>query len=314
MGNTEPEPMSYLTAPLCEVALHHLTPDETVLTAIYAEHTDLLAHDRWLGFTWARHVHLPRRAFILTMERAMIVEDPTDTATSTADHEYLFASCPLNRIMLFALRSHLLDCALTLVMANPNGAEHITIGYNGVSQNAFLIAVAYMRALIDGQSLPSYTRPNETYTRERMTAQMSWHPVLVELGIRQENALTCYLTSNERVQEWLAMPAIDKSTWMQRLSIGAHEQPPAVLVRTDRQILLIKEVRRTVRGQATYGSDAWLIPLKRLYTGSIVPNQKESEVQFVLEHLGVTEVVRLLTLPELAERALTLVRPSLRGK
>ena len=128
------EPMSYLTAPLRQVAQHHLKPNETVLTAIYAHHTVLYSRQRWLWFTWYRPLHHPTRGFVLTTQRALIVDDPTDPTASTADREYLFASCTLDRVMLFELRSHRLDCALTLVMATANGPECITIEYNTRSQ------------------------------------------------------------------------------------------------------------------------------------------------------------------------------------
>ncbi len=299
--------MSYLTAPLREVAQHHLKPNETALTAIYAHHTVLHVRDSWLSLTWYRQVHHPTRAFVLTTERALIVEDPTDPAASTADCEYLFASCALDRVMFFELRSHLLDCALTLVMATPNGPERVTIEYSGVSEHAFLAAVASIRALGDGQPLPPSTRPDETYTRERTIAWKDWHSALSGLGLKLENTVADYLVPGEQVQEWLKVPAIDESTWWQRLGIGAHEQPPAVLVRTDRQILLIKEERRIVRGQVTYGSQAWLMPKARLHTASIISGQRAPEVQLTLEHVGAIEVVRLPVLPELAERALALV-------
>jgi len=308
------EPMNYLTAPLREVAQHHLKPDETVLMAIYAHHTVLYTRQRWLWLTWYRRVHHPTRGFVLSTQRALIVEDPTDPATSSADHEYLFASCSPERVMLFEQRSHLLDCALTLVMATPIGPERVTIEYNGVSEDAFLVAVACMRALIDGQPLPPSTRPDETYARERAAAWEGWHAALAGLELREENAVTRYLVSGEHVQEWLSVPAIDESTWWQRLGIGAHEQPPAVLVRTNRQLLLVKESRRIVRGQMTYGSDAWLMPKARLRMATIVPGQREPKLQLTLEHLGVTETVRLPVLPEYAERALVLVLPHLSAR
>jgi hypothetical protein len=119
------------------------------------------------------------------------------------------------------------------------------------------------------------------------------------------------LVSDERVQEWLTVPAIDESTWWQRFSIGAYEQPPAALVRTDWQILLVRESRHIVRRQTTYGSDAWLMPLARLHRASIVSGQREPELQVTLEHMGVTDVVLLPVLPELTERALALVIPHL---
>ena len=303
--------MSYLTAPLRDVAQHHLKPEETVLTAIYAHPTVLHSNAGLLWFTGYRQIHHPARAFVLTPDRVLILEDPTDPAASTANREYLFASCSLNRVMLFELRSHLLDCALTLVMATPDGPERVTIEYNGVSENAFLAAVACIRALVDNQPLPSSTRPDETYARERATSFSDWHAVLAGLELRQENAVTRYLAAGEHVQEWLRVPTIDESTWWQRLGIGAYEQPPAVLVHTDRQILLVKEVRRIVRGHTMYGSDAWLMPKALLQAARVVSGQRnEPELQLTLEHVGVTDVVCLPVPPELAERALALVMAS----
>lgn len=125
------------------------------------------------------------------------------------------------------------------------------------------------------------------------------------------NAVTRYLAAGEHVQEWLSVPTIDERSWWQRLGIGAHEQPPAVLVHTDRQILLVKEVRRIVRGHTMYGSDAWLMPKALLQAARVVSDQRnEPELQLTLEHVGVTDVVRLPVPPELAERALALVMAS----
>ncbi|MEO8955315.1 MAG: hypothetical protein ABI396_06055 [Ktedonobacteraceae bacterium] len=305
------EPMSYLTAPLREVAQHHLTSDEVVLTAIYAHHTVLPAHDRWLWFTRSRQVHYPTRAFVLTTRRALIVEDPTDPVASTSDREYLLASCTIERVMFFEICSHLLDCALTLVMATPHGSERVTIKYNGASHGAFLGAVACMRAQIDDQPLPLYTRlyarPDESFMRERSISVKGWHAFLTGLALRQTNAVIRYLMLGERIHEWLSIPAIDESTWWQRLGIGAHEQPPTVLLCTDRQILLVKEARRIVRGQTTYGSEAWLMPLERLHMASIVSVQQQPNVQITLEHKEITEAVRFPVPPEFAERALALI-------
>jgi len=305
------EPMDYLTALLREVAQHHLKPDETVLMAIYAHHTVLYTPDRWLWLTWYRQVHHPTRGFVLTTQRALIVDDPIDPAPSSADREYLFASCSPECVMLFELRSHLLDCALTLVMATPNGPERVTIEYNGVSHRAFLAAVACMRTMVDGEPLPLSTHSDETYVRERAAALKGWHLFLAGLGLKQKNTVVDYLVPGEQVEEWLIVPARDESTWWQRLGIGTHEKPAAVLVRTDRQILLVKETRRVVRREVTYGSEAWLIPLSRLHTASIVSGEREPEVQLTLQHLGTSEVVRLPVPLELAERALALVMPSL---
>jgi hypothetical protein len=305
------ETMSYLTEPLRDVAQHHIKPEETVLTAIYAHPTVLHSNGGWLWFSRYRQIHHPARAFVLTPERVLILEDPTDPAASTANREYLFASCSLNRVMLFELRSHLLDCSLTLVMATSGGPKRVTIPYSGVSEQAFLAAVACMRALVDDQPLPSSTRPDETYVRERATSFSDWHAVLAGLELRQKNAVTRYLAAGEHVQEWLSVPVIDESTWWQRLGIGAHEQPRAVLVRTDRQILLVKEVMRIVRGHTMYGSDAWLMPQTLLQAARVVSSQRnELELQITLKRVEVTDVVSIPIPPELAERALALVMAS----
>jgi len=307
MNMANEDPLRYLTEPLRKVAQRHFNPDETILIAIYIQHNVHHVQERWLGFKLEKQVELPTRAFILTTERALILDDPTDLATSTADRDYLVASCTLNRIMFFELRSHLLDCALTLIMATSNGPKRVTIEYNGVSEHAFLGAVASMRVLLDHLPLPSYMRPDETYARERTTSWVGWHAVLAKLGIRLENAVTRYLVAGEEVQQCLAVPVIDESKWWQRFGLGAHEQPPAALVRTERQILLVKEVKRIVRGVTSYGSDAWLMPKAHLQTATIVSGQHEPELQLTLEHLGVTSTVRLPVLHEHAERALALV-------
>lgn len=311
MSEADREPLRYLTAPLREVAGRHLHPDETILTAIYVGPFGRLTRYKWWWFTWVSQKELPAKAFILTPERALILEDPTHPAASTAEHDYLVASCSLNRIILFEMRSHLLDCALTLVLAATNGPEHVTIEYNGVSENTFLAALACMRAVVDRQPLPPYTRADETYFRGRAATHRDWHAVLAELEMRHENAVSRYLVPGEQVHEWLLVPLIDESKWWQRLGIGAHEQPPAVLVRTYRQILLVKENKRVVRGQVAYGSDAWLMPLERLRTASIVSGKRGPEVQLCLEHAGVTEVVSFPILADLAERALALVASTL---
>jgi hypothetical protein len=301
------EMLRYLTEPLREVALHHLHPDEDIVTAIYVDHHTHLVRERAYWFTWVRRVHLPARAFVLTPERAMILDDPTDPVTSTANRKYLVASCLLNDVVLFESRSHLLDCAVTLVIAASNGPERITLEYNGVARDHFLAAVAYMRAVIDHQHLPSSTQADEVYARERATAKKSWYSVLMGLSMRQEYEIMQGLVAGECIQEWLTIPALDESTWWERLGIGAHEQPEALLVRTDRQILLVKETKRIIRGHDTYGSDTWIMPLKHLHEAKVTSEQENLYLQIALKHLEVTEVVCLPLPPERAKQALALV-------
>ncbi len=307
MSVANEDPLRYLTEPLREVAQRHLNPDETILTAIYIQHNVYHVPKRWLGFTVEKHIELPTRGFLLTQKRVVILDDPTDRVTSTSDREYLVASCQLDRIMFFELRSHLLDCALTLIMATSNGPERVTIEYSGVSENAFLGAVACMRALLEHLPLPSSVRPDETYARERTAAWVGWHAMLSRLGIRLENAVTRYLIAGEHVQEYVAIPTIDESKWWQRFGLGAHEQPAAVLVRTERQILLVKEVKRIVRGVTSYGSDAWIMPGMHLQTATIISREHGRELELTLGYLEVIDTVHVPIQPEQAERALALV-------
>jgi hypothetical protein len=307
----ESDPFRYLTEPLAEIAQHHLTRDETVLTAIYLPRDVDTAIEGGSWFLRWKRVQRPTRAFVLTTQRVLVVEDPTDAATSTASGGYLLASCPLDRIMHFELRAYILDCALTLTMAAQHGPERVTVPYSGVVADAFLAAVAYMRAVIDGLPLPSGERPDESARRERDHALQEWYLALAGLELGQQNIVMRYLVAGELVREWLGVPAKDESRWWQRLSIGAHEQPSLVVVRTDRQLLLVREARRIVRGQATYGNDSILMPRQRLQTVSLVSRQRGAEMQFTLEHLGVTTAVHSPIPLEHAERAMTLATSSL---
>ena len=304
------EALSYLTEPLRDVVLAHLNPTENVLAAIYIQHDTSIVFDTWFGFTSVRRIQLPARAFVLTMERALILDDPTDSVTATASRRYLAASCPLERVIFFEMRAHLLDCAFTFVMATANGAERVTVAYNGVSRTRVLVALACMRALLAHQPLSLHTRPDDACRQERSSALKEWYALLSGLGQRQMNAVVSYLVPGEHILEWLEVPAIDERRWWQRFGIDAYEQPPTVLVRTDQQLLLVKETKRLVRGQATYGSDAWVMPLAHVSEVKVVSGEQRPEVQMTLKHGAITEVVHCTLLPELAERAQELVLSS----
>ncbi|HLJ32080.1 MAG TPA: hypothetical protein VKU38_00430 [Ktedonobacteraceae bacterium] len=218
-----------------------------MLTAIYIQHDTSTSFDTWFGFVSARCIQIPTRAFVLTTDRVLLLEDPTDSATSTAARRYLAASCSLDRIIFFEVRSHILDCALTFVMATANDVEHVTVTYNGVSRTRFLVALACIRGLLAHLPLPPYTRPDDAYIQERTYALKDWYAQLSGSGLRQKNAVISYLMPGEHILEWLEVPAIDESRWWQRFDMSAYEQPPTMLVRTDRQILLVKETKRLIR-------------------------------------------------------------------
>ena len=307
----ENDPFRYLTESLREVAHHHLTRDETVLMTIYLRHDVDTVFDRKAWFRQWKQVQLPTRAFVLTTKRILVVEDPADPTSSLASRAHILVSCPLDRIIHFELRVYILDCALTLAMATLDGPERITIPYSGVVAEAFLAAVAYMRAVIDGLPLPSGARPDESARRERDRVLQEWYLALAGLELGRQNIVMRYLVAGEVVQQWIDVPAGDESRWWQRLGIGAHEQHASVLVRTDRQIPLVREAKRIVRGQTTYGNDSFLMPLHRLRTVSLISRQRGAEMQFTLGHSGVTTMVHLPIPPERAERAMSLATPSL---
>lgn len=308
MVNTDA--LSYLTEPLRDVVLDHLNPAENVLTAIYIQHDASTIFDTWFGFVSARRIQVPTRAFVLTTDRVLLLEDPTDSATSTAGRKYLAASCSLERIIFFEVRSHMLDCALIFVMTTANGVERMTVTFNGVSRTRFLVALACIRALLAHRPLPPYTRPDDTYILERTRALKDWYAQLSGLGLRQKNAVLSYLTPGEHILEWLEVPAIDERRWWQRFGISAYEQPPTMLVGTDWQMLLVKETKRLVRKQETYGSDAWILPLEHLSEATIVSGEQRPELQITLKLGATTNVVQCPLLPEFVERAQRLVTSS----
>lgn len=309
--------LRYLTAPLRDVARRHLDPGDHLLTAIYVEHDVRAMSHQTLGIAHETQARLPTRAFLLTLDRVLILEDPTDPATASADRDYLAASCPLDRIIAYEMRSHLLDCALTLVLATPEGngePARVTVAYNGAVEPVFLVALACIRAVVDGLPLPSYTKADETYARERTAALATWHQALTGLDMTQERAVERYLVAGERIQDCLAVPVIDESTWWERLSRTAHEHLRGVLARTDRQLLLVKETMRIIRSQATHGSDAWLMPLGHLRTARLVSSEHGRALQFRLEHAGTVDVVRLPLPDALHERALALAMQCLQQR
>ena len=69
---------------------------------------------------------------------------------------------------------------------------------------------------------------------------------------------------------------------MQRISLLAHEQPPMLLARTDRQVLLVKNAPRTLRREASYGCDAWLLPLHSLRAAGVRHDQSRVTLAFGL--------------------------------
>jgi hypothetical protein len=301
------DPFRYLTSSLREVAWHHLNPDEQIVKSIYIPYHSYDALDKSSWFKRTKQVQLPARAFVLTTERILILEDPDDPVTTTMHREYLVASCPLSDIIYFEMRSHLLDCALTLVTATPKGPTRVTVEYGGIREEAFLRAVAYMRTQIDCLPLPSYARSDEVYAQKRKAALKQWHQMLRELEMKQENAITRFLDSGEQVQEWLLLPSMNEGKKWQRPGIYIQEHPPAIIVRTDRQILLLKEMQRIIRGVTTHGSDAWLLPLSTLKTASMINDAHRPELQISLARAEVTDVVHLTIPPELAEQALACV-------
>lgn len=308
--------LAYLTVPLAEVARRHLGANEPVLAAIYLVRCMHLAERPSWGVARSRQVWLPRRGLVLTPWRALVVEDPTDSLSANSRRGYLAASCPYDQIVALELRSHLLDYGLALVLAE-GCVLRVEIEYNGVSEPPILAGVAAMRGrLAEARAASPDNAPvMNTLIGEHIASRQQWRDALAGLNLRQQHAVVRCLAPGETVQAWLRAPAIDESRWRQCFRLAAHEQPAALLVRTDRQILLVKESVRIIRRQATYGTDAWIMPLGHLGSAHLLPRRRSDQVLLAI-HLARARRAYSVRLPlpaALGEQARTLVLAPLAG-
>jgi hypothetical protein len=261
------------------VAECELASSEAVLGAVYLvsfrDPPNARSHERPLG-----HLHtVPGRALIVSHERVLVLDDPADSVTTSASQRYVAASCPMDAIVAIELRSHLLDCAITLVLASPDGVQRVTIGYNGVHEPAVLNVVGVIRAALDAQQTSNRVR---TGISAAPTAGDASRRAATELSHRQRYYLTKFVAAGEQLQGFLGIPALRRGRRLQRLSLLEHALPPVLLARTDRQVLIVKHAPRTLRREASYGCDAWLLPLRTFADAEVRQGQPETTIVFGL--------------------------------
>ena len=132
----------------------------------------------------------PERALIVTNRRVLIVEDTRGMAGSGANRQHVAASRPLETIVAIEIRSHLLDCALTLVVASSGDTERVTVEYNGVNEPDVLAAVSLIRGEIDARLRPATPDARQVDAARHAEGGLSH---------RQRYYLRKYLDSREHV-------------------------------------------------------------------------------------------------------------------
>ena len=261
---------------LASAAGEHLSRPETVLAATYLLEIKDPGNVRWHRAAAELSPSVPGRALIVTNERVLVLDDPDDRATTTAAQQYLVASCPLDVIVCLELRSYLLDCALTLVVASTNGTRRVSIGYNGVHEPEVLAAIARIRRASDAPLLRSCVASGSD------TPNASVHdpsPAIAALNHRHRYFLRKFLTPEEPVEWAIATPSTPRRAG---LSFRGHGLPALLLAKTNRQILVVRDAQRRLRGRAPNGCDAWLLPLDAIAAAEERPGQRDALLVFEL--------------------------------
>ncbi len=220
----------------------------------------------------------PGRALIVCRERVLVLDDPEDSATTSAARQYVAASSSIDAMVAIELRSHLLDCAITFVLASPDGMQRVTIVYNGVNEPSVLAALSLIRTSLDSHRRSTAAGPGAAPTEQVGAASHA----AAKASHRQRYYLRKYLAPNEQVRSFLSFPALRRGHLLQRLTLLAHEQPAMLLARTDQQVLLVKNAPRALRRQTSYGCDAWIMPLRSLHSAEVRQGQPESTIVFGL--------------------------------
>ncbi len=299
------ETLGALPPSLKAVAERQLVASEPVLGAVYLvsfrDPPAVLSRSRSGG----RLPRVPGRALIVTQARVLVLDDPADRASTSAAHQFVTAACPLDAIIGIELRSHLLDCAFTLVLAAPDGARRVTIGYNGVSEPDVVGAVHLIRRAMDLPERSASADSHEPVSAEQGDASRR---ALHGLSLRQRNYVRKYVPSPEQLRSLLAIPALPRGRSWRRFSLLAHEQPAALLARTDRQVLLVENAPRVLRRAASNGCDAWFMPVRSLSWAELRQGQSESTLAFGLGGAKACYTVEVAVPASLSQQAATFSR------
>ena len=293
-----------LPEPLAHLARQHLKADERVVTWLYLPRT---TRPQLRGFVARRHrdsAQVPARAFILTVRRALILEDPTDDAASMIDQQHLRGSCRLDSILMLAVRSYLLDCALTLTAAERGAIPTLTIEYDGTIHGAFWRRIRYVRAVIDGRDPLVEMRIGAVAPNHH---RGDWFQALDQEGMHWKHYVSQSLAANETVQKWLVIPTIDRRRYLHKLVRADREYPPGLLIRSDRQVLYIKQARRIADEGPRFGADISLIPMVNLKQVRLIVEEGINWLELELQRSGATVTARIPVTDELAQRSHELV-------
>ena len=242
-----------------------LDQGESILGAVYLMAIRNPTNARRYGPSLGRLDSQPDRALLIMDHRILVLGDPTAGAINTADQRYLVAACRFDHLLAIELHTHLLDCAITFVQNLPSGTQRLSIAYNGVHEPAVIGAVTLLRSLWDGGRGAESDEACESATGDGLVTTQA----AGLLDHRQRYYLHKYLAPGERVIGHLAVPGLRRGSQLQRLSFTAEVQPPCLLVRTDRQFVLVKHAPRLLGTQTSYGSDAWIMPLRTLFTAEL---------------------------------------------
>jgi hypothetical protein len=271
--------LSLLPSSLRAMAEHHLASSESVLAAVYLPNFRDPPNVRWHGTAAQKRPMTPGRALIVTHTRVLILDDPIDRATTSAARQYVVGSCPIDAIVAVELRSHLLDCAMAFVHESDNGTQRMSISFSGVNEPSLLDAVGILRRVMNPRQADPGPESSFAVPVEHMSSPAR---ATTEISYRQRYYLQKYASSSDRLQGILGIPALRGTRLVQRISLLAHEQPPMLLARTDRQVLLVKNAPRTLRREASYGCDAWLLPLHSVRTAGVRHDQSRVILAFGL--------------------------------
>ena len=261
---------------LASAAREHLSRSETVLAATYLLEIRDPGNVRWHRAAAERGPSVPGRALIVTDERVLVLDDPEDRATTTAAQQYLVASCPLDTIVYLELRSYLLDCALTLVLASTNEPRRVSIGYNGVHEPEVLAAVARIRTA--SAAPPRRSCVASGGEGPNASVQVP-NPAIAALDHRHRYFLRKFLAPEEPVEWAIATPSTPRRPG---LGFLGHALPALLLAKTDRQILVVRDAPRRMRGRAPNGCDAWLLPLSAMDAAEERPGRRDALLVFEL--------------------------------
>lgn len=261
-----------LPASLKDLAEWHLSPSEPVLATVYLLEVRDPGNVRWHRAAPGRRAVAPGRALIVTGTRVLVLDDPEDRASTGTPGQCAAASCAIADIVSIELRSHLLDCALSLAVATIAEPRRITVRYNGVHEPTVLEALVAIRASwarLVGQGATAGTTGNEEDRYEAGRA-------IPDLDHRHRYFLRKFLAGEGGLKRLLAPPAVPVVGRYGALSFLVPEAPPLMIAQAEQQILLVRDAPRRILQPAEDGCDAWLLRPDKLVSAELRNRGKQA--------------------------------------